>query len=344
MRRVIGGAALLLILAAGATAAPPAREAKPGSQAGADATVLSVAFSPDGGRVAVGTRGGRVLLWQLGQAAERARLAWSADTGGPVALVGFATGGTQVVTGGGQVRLWDAGTGEPGDPLKGPKDPLALSADGRVLAGANGAQVKVWDTATGSAVATLAGHDRAPTAMAFSLDGSTLASVTGDSAAGQLIAWDLAKRQARKTLRLDGPASAVAVSPDNRTAAVTAGPQVEVWDLATGSVIWNRPLAAPLAFSPDAQVLVTGAPAAGTLLLWTARRAVGFAGISAGSGRIAALAFAPDSKTLATTAGDTVKLWDTATGRPVGTLVATPADAAPAAGPTRPPVQSPRRK
>src|SRR5262249_16583255 len=127
--------------------------------------------------------------------------------------------------------------------------------------------------------------------MAFSPDGSTLASVTGGGA-GQRIAWDVARGQARKALGLDGR-GAVAVSADNRTVAVFTGAQVQVWDLAAGSILWNRPLPGPIAFSPDAQELVTSAPQAGTLLFWTAPRAQPIRPIPTRHGRIAAPALPP---------------------------------------------------
>jgi WD40 repeat protein len=64
---------------------------------------------------------------------------------------------------------------------------LALSGDGKLLAGAHGPVVKVWDVATRKVRHRFAGHSRQVYAVAFSPDGLTLASGSAD---GTVRLWD----------------------------------------------------------------------------------------------------------------------------------------------------------
>jgi WD40 repeat protein/tRNA A-37 threonylcarbamoyl transferase component Bud32 len=126
----------------------------------------SVAFSPDGSRIATGSDDGAVRLWD---AAQRSAIGRALAHRGPVRLVRFSPDGEFLLTAGSrEVRIWNHRTGEPiGPALPHDDEVLAMFADssaGRLHVFASGfygsplpravqgdpARVKLWlETATG---------------------------------------------------------------------------------------------------------------------------------------------------------------------------------------------------
>jgi WD40 repeat protein/predicted Ser/Thr protein kinase len=197
----------------------------------------------------------------------------------------------------------------------------AFSPDLEALAtGAWDGTILLWDVATGQRRADLRAHTGVVHAVAFTPDGSALVSAGGD---GVLSLWDVARRRERAKLVL-GPRAArcLAISPDGKTLA--AGGEdgvVKSWDL--GSLKECRPPivcgqhVVSLAFAPDGATVAIGLyPGAGMLVEARTGRTLHrcFAG-----GAPWGSSFSPDSRTLAS-AGNTVWLWDVATGVRVGTL------------------------
>jgi WD40 repeat protein len=109
-----------------------------GVWAGHANAVITLAFSPDGSTLAAGAFSGVVRLWDVAARMERATLAASPDQSSEVTLA-FAPGG---------------GT----------------------LAVAVGCDVQLWDLATGHGVARLEGHTGSVRCLAYSPDGTRLAS------------------------------------------------------------------------------------------------------------------------------------------------------------------------
>ena len=199
--------------------------------------VKSVAFSPDGQRLACASTNGTVTLWDTGTGQETLTL--KGRTIG-VFAVAFSPDGKRLATGSmtGSVKLWDTGNGrETPMPLKGHTvlvHSVAFSPDGRHLASAGGdGTVMVWDAGTGQETLTLKGHNGGVLSVAFSPDGKRLASGGGN---GTVKVWDAGT--AREVLAFKGhsaPVSGVAFSPDGKRLASASNDQtVKVWDTGTG--------------------------------------------------------------------------------------------------------------
>ena len=117
--------------------------------------VMTVAFSPDGARLASGGDGG-VRVWDVVSGEE---LLAPGGHGGVVLSVAFSPDGARLATGGGGgVRVWDAASGEellaPGG-HSGVVMSVAFSPDGaRLASGGADRTVRVWDSATGDQIGT----------------------------------------------------------------------------------------------------------------------------------------------------------------------------------------------
>ena len=134
---------------------------KPSPSRGTPTGVHSVAFSPDGKRLASASDDGTVKVWDAGTGQEILTLKGHTDR---VDSVAFSPDGKRLASASadGTVKVWDAGTGQEDPHPQGAHQhvrSVAFSPDGKRLASASQDQtVKVWDAATGQETLTLKGH------------------------------------------------------------------------------------------------------------------------------------------------------------------------------------------
>jgi RNA polymerase sigma factor (sigma-70 family) len=228
----------------------------------------NVAFSPDGKILAAGGYTGAILLYDAATGRKLHEL--RARTINFPAFAFAPDGKTLACVGTKTIQIWDTATGKElrrfltdvSDRFTDPGThflslPLALSRDGCMLASvAPDHSVRVWDVKNGKELVKLSGHQNRIRCLAFSPDGKTLSSASGDAvSAGTVHVWDVATgKELRKfplhQPRASGQPTPLCISPDGQTLAFEAyeflklkkNPQVLTWhvihllDLRTGEV------------------------------------------------------------------------------------------------------------
>jgi WD40 repeat protein len=180
-----------------------------------------------------------------------------------------------------------------------------------------------------SLLQTLKDHTDEVLSLAFSPDGSILASTSKDYT---LILWDTTNWTAVKTLAVfTNQVNCVAFSPDGNTMVSGSGAGVMLWDTANWTnkktLTDHSGAVVSLAFSTDGRRLASGSNDS-TIILWDTASYTKYMTINDHTSFVWSLAFSPDGGSLASVGyqDDTIKINDTSSGILLQTLLGGPGD------------------
>ncbi len=260
--------------------------------------IVSVAWSPDGEGLAIGSEDGSIRLWNLLKCRRIATL----DAKSEEILPNIRT--------------------------------LAWSPDSKTLAsGSYDRSVRLWNVATGTCVATLDARSDWVSSVAWSPDGNTLISV----ADGVVQLWDVNAKKEKAVLDIaDDYIGCVSWSPDGKVFATgaTSG-TITIWTADADRPVssWSAETGEPVlsvGFSPNGDTLASGDGC--RVVLWDVSRGLrlrnldghscefvyyahgGYGGMYIPA--VTSVIFSPDGSTLASASQDkTLRLWSVATGK-----------------------------
>ena len=212
---------------------------------------------------------------------------------------------------------------------------LALSPDGKTLAYSPGHNpyehiehvVHLIDVDSGRERTALKGHEKTIWGIAFSADGSRLATISDDY---QLWIWDVSAGTVIKKFTDQPSQAALTFSPDGKWLLVqgTTGLPL-VLDLQTEAKPWKILGEEPddfqthfysAAISPDGRTIITGGDDR-LIRLWNVANRKQVGAWVAHDKSVGAVAFAPDGQLFASASRDeTIKLWDAATNQLLKTI------------------------
>jgi WD40 repeat protein len=310
-----------------------------GEFAGPHCPVSALAFSHDGKRLAFAGENCVIYIWNLETGQQFGQLTGHHDR---IQALGWHPSGDRLVSAAwdATARVWDAAACEPLLILNyhsSQVTAVAFSPDGRLIASADADHaLHVWDMEAKQLRQRLFGHHGTILSLRFRADGACLASGGEDRI---IRLWELQQTPAALS-PASGPqtlpeiitstlapvlpnGACVAINGDGTRLASVQGPRLQVFASATAQVLHVHEAETPLqslAYSPDGR-WIAGGGADGVIRLWDGIALAAHAPLDDPDQRepVTALAFAPDSNTLASASATRMEvwLWNVATGEPV---------------------------
>lgn len=291
--------------------------------------IQSLAFDPDGKRLAVGDCQGSVEVFDFESGSSLLKFG---AHGRIVASIAFSPDGGRMATGGydSTTKLWDATTGQLLETFNDSTyrvRSVVFTPDGKYIAATvSDDLVRFYDAETGAVAFTLDAHYRGVMAIKFSPDGHRFATGSWDQSAK---IWDLnAARSVRIFDDHQDQVQSLAIGRDGRRIATAClDGLVRIWDVATGEIVrtidGQRGPSRAVAFSPDDNLIAAGYDN-GSVKIWDLRSGQELWENKEWNTPATWLRFSPDGKWLAGSSGEKLEpgrgdarfvIWNVETGK-----------------------------
>jgi WD40 repeat protein len=290
------------------------------------ASVISIAFSPNGKYLATGSIDGIARLFEVVNGKEGLNFAGHTDW---ITSVAFSPKDNILATASGDytIRLWNINTGECLNQLRGHTNrvsTVAFSSDGEILTSAGfDKTIRIWDVSNGNCFKILHEHEDNVISLAVSHDGRILASSSVDYT---VRFWNIYTGECLKIIKgyknLDISVveqypkfvSLISFSPDSQMLVSRVESNIiSVWDTNTFECIktlqGHKNFVRSLTFSPNGKIIASGSEG-GDIILWDVESFKLLKTLQGHSRVVRSIAFSPDSNTLASSHDNNVSFWD----------------------------------
>jgi WD40 repeat protein/tRNA A-37 threonylcarbamoyl transferase component Bud32 len=276
--------------------------------------VFAVAWSPDGKRIASGSRDTTVQVWDVANGGHVYTYPGHTDS---VLSVTWSPDGKRIASASWDktVQVWNAIDGSNAYTYKGHTDSVpsvAWSPDGKRIASASyDKTVQVWNATDGSHIYTYTGHSGIVMSVAWSPDGKHIASTAFDMT---VQVWDATDGSNTYTYTgHTGPVLSVAWSPNGKhVASASYDNTVSMWEVTNGShrtYQGHSDQVCSVAWSPDSKRVASGSYDK-TVRVWNAVDSSQISTYRGHSNPVASVAWSPDGKRIASASWDkTVQIW-----------------------------------
>ncbi len=300
--------------------------------------ITGVAFLPPGKRAIAGADDGTVAVLDLVPTSPTLQLLLSEHEAAVTAVAAFADGHLAASSSeDGCIRIWDTRPAEVNSEALHAISRVVFSPDSLVfLSAGHGGQLKLWDAATGNLLLDYVGHDSVVLDAAFSPDGRRAASCGQDgtvriwdvAAGAELRRSRLEHRAAccvgfsvdgRLILGGEAPKDYPAVPPDPNQSF-----KLHVWEVDTGrercSPVAHRGGVFALAISADGRLVLTGG-GDGKMKLWDTASWRALRSFDADTNFVGSIAFGPGAEQCVS-AGNlgALRVWSLRTGAEINSL------------------------
>ncbi|MCP4697050.1 MAG: NACHT domain-containing protein [Gammaproteobacteria bacterium] len=288
--------------------------------------IQCLAFSPDGTRIASGSRDNTIKIWEP----RSDKLLHSLEGHqGIICSIAFSPDGTRIASGSDDntVRIWDPRSGKSLRSLAGHKATIwsvAFSPDGaRIASGSDDNTVRIWEQYSGKSLYSLEGHKATIWSVAFSPDGALIASGSSDKT---VKIWDSRSGKSLRSLEGDQDiVCCVTFSPDG--ACIASGSldkTIRIWEPRSGkslrSLEGHESSVLSVAFSPDGARIASGSRD-NTVKIWNPHSGKSLRSLEGHQFSVLSVAFSPDGTRIASGSNDnTARIWEPRSGKSLRAL------------------------